>query len=77
MTNTILSIEGMHCASCASRIEKQIQAVPGVHFVSVNLASNKAYIQTEDQQADNSVLEEAVRQAGYTAHRYEIGRAHV
>jgi Cu+-exporting ATPase len=60
----------MHCASCASRIEKQIQAVPGVHFVSVNLASNKAYIQTEDQQADNSALEEAVRQAGYTAHRY-------
>jgi len=60
----------MHCASCASRIESQIQAVPGVHFVSVNLASNKAYIQTEDQQADTSLLEEAVRQAGYTAHRY-------
>ncbi len=70
MTNTILSIEGMHCASCASRIEKQLKAVPGVHFVSVNLASNKAYIQTEDQQTSQPALEEAVKQAGYTAHRY-------
>ena len=32
MTNTILSIEGMHCASCASRIEKQLKTVPGDSF---------------------------------------------
>jgi len=70
LTNTILSIEGMHCASCASRIEKQLKTVAGVHFVSVNLASNKAYVQTEDQQTNQSALEEAVKQAGYTAHRY-------
>src|SRR5665213_721756 len=70
MTNTILSIEGMHCASCASRIEKQLKSVPGVQFVSVNLASNKAYVQTEDHQTDLPALEKAVQTAGYTAHPY-------
>ncbi len=70
MTNTILAIEGMHCASCAFRIEEQLKTVPGVHYVSVNLASNKAYIQTEELQTDIPVLEEAVRRAGYSARRY-------
>jgi len=70
LINTILSIEGMHCASCASRIEKQLNLVPGVHFASVNLASNKAYIQTEDHQTDLPALEQAVHEAGYAAHRY-------
>src|ERR1700677_105149 len=60
----------MHCASCASRIEKQLKSVSGVQFVSVNLASHKAYVQTEDRQTDLPALENAVRTAGYTSHLY-------
>lgn len=71
MTNTILSIEGMHCASCASRIEKQLKTVPGVQQAFVNLASQKAYVQTEDDHSQTQPLEEAVRQAGYSAHLYQ------
>lgn len=70
MTNTILSINGMHCASCASRIEKQLQTVPGVIHLSVNFASQKAYIQTEDHRTNIPALEAAVKEAGYSAHLY-------
>ncbi len=71
MTNTILSIEGMHCASCALRIEKQLKTVPGVQQAFVNLASQKAYVQTEDDHSDIHPLEEAVQQAGYSARLYQ------
>ncbi|HXL72681.1 MAG TPA: heavy metal translocating P-type ATPase, partial [bacterium] len=45
-------------------------SVSGVQFVSVNLASHKAYVQTEDRQTDLPALENAVRTAGYTSHLY-------
>ena len=34
-----LAIEGMHCASCVSRIEKALAEVAGVEEASVNLAT--------------------------------------
>jgi Cu+-exporting ATPase len=71
MTNTILSIEGMHCASCASRIEKQLKTVPGVLNAFVNLASQKAYVQTEDGSSALQPMEEAVHEAGYSARLYQ------
>lgn len=67
MPNTILNIEGMSCASCAARIERQLKTVPGVTGASVNFASQKAYVQTDENLKDVSVLEKAVAQAGYGA----------
>ncbi|HLC78239.1 MAG TPA: cation transporter, partial [Candidatus Nanoarchaeia archaeon] len=32
-----LTIEGMHCASCATNIEKSLKKVPGVKEVSVSV----------------------------------------
>ena len=34
-----LSISGMHCAACSSRIERVVSALPGVASAAVNLAS--------------------------------------
>ncbi|MEK9970469.1 MAG: heavy metal-associated domain-containing protein, partial [Ferrovibrio sp.] len=39
-----LPITGMSCASCAGRVEKALQAVPGVASASVNLASESAHL---------------------------------
>ncbi len=38
-----LSITGMHCASCAARLEKALSALPGVE-ASVNLATERARV---------------------------------
>ena len=43
-TRTTLSIEGMSCASCVGRVEKNLSALPGVLDVSVNLASEQAHL---------------------------------
>ena len=44
---TSLAIEGMTCASCVGRVERALAAVPGVHEVTVNLATETASVQAE------------------------------
>lgn len=61
-----LSIDGMTCASCVSRVEKAIRKVPGVMDVSVNLAIGKAQIQTIGGVDVKTVIAE-IQKAGYDA----------
>ena len=62
---TELHIEGMTCASCVSRIEKALAAVPGVSTASVNLATEKAVITFPSGAVSRASLEQAVRTSGY------------
>ena len=41
---TELIVEGMNCASCVGRVEKALQAVPGVTEAAVNLATGRATV---------------------------------
>jgi len=58
-----LPIQGMTCAGCAGRVERALQAVPGVAQASVNLATEHARI-TASPDALPRLLE-AVHAAGY------------
>jgi len=40
-----LDVAGMTCASCASRVEKAINAIPGVQQTSVNLATDSVAVE--------------------------------
>ena len=60
-----LSLQGMHCASCVSTIEKALASVDGVTAASVNLGTSRARVEGED--LDTARLVEAVRQSGYGA----------
>ena len=59
-----LSIQGMHCASCASNIEKSLGKVEGVKSVNVSLMMKKGYVEAEDNVSDEE-LKKAVARAGY------------
>lgn len=59
-----LDIEGMTCASCATRVEKALNSVEGVE-ASVNYATERATIVAGG--SNPSALLEAVEQAGYHA----------
>ena len=59
-----LTIEGMHCASCASNVEKSLKKTSGIKEASVNLIMKKGYIQAEDSVSDEDV-KKAVSRAGY------------
>ncbi|WP_197645508.1 heavy metal translocating P-type ATPase [Tabrizicola soli] len=59
-----LPIEGMTCASCVLRVERALEAVPGVSDAVVNLATEKASI-TTDAPVDRASLVAAVEKVGY------------
>jgi Cu+-exporting ATPase len=62
-----LPLLGLHCASCAGRVEKALSAVPGVAKVSVNYATSRAAVVFNRRRATPNELCEAVRREGYDA----------
>jgi P-type Cu+ transporter len=61
-----LDIGGMTCAACSTRVEKALAKVPGVMRASVNLATERARVES-DATVNPDMLVQAVRQAGYDA----------
>ncbi|GLY20906.1 heavy metal translocating P-type ATPase [Micromonospora sp. NBRC 101691] len=60
-----LVIGGMTCAACASRIEKKLNRMPGVH-ATVNYATEKASVAFPDDVTPADLIATVVK-AGYTA----------
>lgn len=57
----------MTCASCAGRVEKALDAVPGVTRASVNLATERATVEGPSGAFRASDLVLAIDRAGYSA----------
>jgi len=64
-----LAIEGMTCASCANRIERKLNKMPGVS-ATVNYATETATVSLPDGTAVDDAIA-TVEQAGYGARRPE------
>ena len=64
---TTLSIQGMHCASCATIITKALQKTAGVESANVNFSTAKAFVQYDDSQINEQKLMEIVKSKGYSA----------
>ncbi|MBB3197270.1 heavy metal translocating P-type ATPase [Roseateles terrae] len=59
-----LPIQGMTCASCVRRVEKRLNAVPGVVSAEVNLATERATVKA-DPALTVEALKHAVEGAGF------------
>ncbi len=69
-----LDLEGMTCASCAARIEKRLNALPGV-AATVNFATHSAHVQLPaGVDVDDCVA--AVEKAGYGASEHHPDSEH-
>jgi Cu+-exporting ATPase len=66
MSRVELPIEGMTCATCASRIERKLNKLDGV-TATVNYATEKAAVEYDPEVVRPQALVEAVEQVGYTA----------
>jgi len=64
-TDVELEITGMTCSSCANRIERKLNKLPGVE-ASVNYATEKARVRAPEG-ADTQQFIETVKAAGYSA----------
>jgi cation-transporting ATPase V len=60
-----LIVEGMHCASCAVRIERVLASTPGVHSAEVNYATHQAQLAIEPGAFDLAAATAAVGTLGY------------
>ena len=60
-----LKIRGMKCATCASRIEKELKALPGVSRVVVNLLAEKAIVVYFGSQITIKDFADVIRNLGY------------
>ncbi|ORC91649.1 putative copper-transporting ATPase-like protein [Trypanosoma theileri] len=59
-------IEGMSCASCASRIESHLRSQPGVFSVSINYATMSGQVEHDEKVITASQLMEEIEKMGYT-----------
>ena len=66
-----LQVTGMTCASCALRVEKALKSVPGVLEVSVNLATEQAFVDATPA-VSAAALVAAVGKAGYDVSVEEV-----
>lgn len=67
MTNTrTFKIKGMHCASCAARIEKTLKGVEGVQSIEVNYGTESAKIAYNAQTLDHEKMSSHIAPLGYS-----------
>jgi Cu+-exporting ATPase len=64
MESQVFSIRGMTCAACAKRIEKVVGKLAGINQATVNLASEKLFVEYENN--DNlEAIKQAVTRIGF------------
>ena len=63
MTTKVIRIEGMSCGHCSARVEKALNALPGVN-AQVNLEAKEATV-TLSAAVDDQTLRQAIEDAGY------------
>jgi Cu+-exporting ATPase len=62
---TVLPIEGMHCASCAVRIEDALRNSKGINAAVVNFAKEKAYVDYDTAVTGIEEMRKTVETLGY------------
>jgi Cu+-exporting ATPase len=62
---TQIKISGMHCAACAQIIQKALLKAEGVTEARVNLTTEIAYVEYNDEQTSEEKLKEVIKNTGY------------
>jgi copper chaperone len=63
METTIYTVPGMHCGHCQAAVTEELEGVPGVESVEVDLDSN--LVTVGGDALDETVLRAAIAEAGY------------
>lgn len=62
----IYRIKGMHCASCASIIERTVKKIDGVDNIEVNPGTEKAKIFFDESKTNKELLNKEIEPLGYS-----------
>ena len=64
MSTSTYTVEGMTCGGCAGKVTRQVEQIPGVTDVDVDLATGGITLSADTPVSDDAV-KTAVEQAGY------------
>ncbi len=64
-TEESIGVTGMHCASCVASVENALKEVNGVLDVTVNLATERAFVTYQPGLVVRTQLEQAIIDSGY------------
>ena len=67
---TKITIEGMHCASCATNIERALKKLPGINEVVVSVLTKKATVESE-KPLNQEEVKKLVSKVGYKVTNFE------
>lgn len=65
-TPTVYKVKGMHCASCASIIERTFKKIAGVHSVEVNYGTETAKVDFDASRVSPQTLSQKIEPLGYS-----------
>ncbi len=61
-------VSGMHCASCASNIQRKLRKTDGIAEATVNYANEQATVNFDESKVKKNDIAKAVSDVGYMAH---------
>jgi copper chaperone len=64
---TVLSVEGMTCASCIRHIDRALRQLEGVTLVDVDMRGQKVTVRHDEIETPLADVVEALAEAGYPA----------
>ena len=65
MIHAEIKIGGMSCAMCVKALENSLGKVPGIEELTVNLATEQAYVAYDDNKTSLEEMGKAIEAAGY------------
>lgn len=65
MQTEVVSVSGMTCGGCVSKVTKTLKAINGVSDVNVSLAGGEVRVQFDANLTSSAHLKSAVTGAGY------------
>ncbi len=67
MKKMTIPIGGMHCASCATNIERRLKKLDGVASANVNYATNRATVDYDETKVGSGDFKDTIEGLGYNA----------
>ncbi len=65
MTKLVLSINKMHCSSCAIRIDGDLEDLPGVKSSQTDYHKAQSTVEFDETQTSLDTIKKVIAEAGY------------
>ncbi len=66
-TNTVISVEGMHCVKCAAKVENALKALDGVKKAKVDLDKKSVSVVYDSAKVAVDAMKAAINAVGFKA----------